>query len=97
MNIKSKKAKTLLSMCDLQGIGLEIGGSISPLLPKSKGFIVSDERPKPDSFMSHPVYHLSELSFMQNKTGVLLAMTAASTESVIPLLEARGATDYIEI
>jgi len=61
------------------------------------GFIVSDERPKPDLFMSHPVYHLSDLNFTGKKTGIILAMTAASTESVVPLLEARGVTDYIEV
>jgi len=53
------------------------------------GFILSDGKPKPDSYMSHPVNFLSEKNFTDDRTGIILGLSRKYQEEVMSLLEER--------
>ena len=57
------------------------------------GHIVSNNKQKPNKYMSHPVFYLNEVNFDNSNIGVILGLNSNNRDEVAPLLSKAGIED----
>lgn len=77
----------------------EYAGYVSDILKKRHidyvGFIVSNDKLRPESYCDHPVYFLSEIDATSSDLGVILGIDRRNKKEVMPLLTEKGLTNIL--